>query len=222
LIETYRGTDYEFVPIHFPPATKECIDNLVSLDERCSADYAVQVGSPEGACDVGAVSNAMLSNVAQCDDTKDGTCSPAYEALKNYEISKLDIQQFYQYRDEDSNRDMRQAVCRWFGENLNTIKDTVVPRTYPRQPWDISFYQPLVVGSIVVASLAVICVMICAFSTKYFEKTKPMVSTSKHSPLFELENFHLLFIYLNTEIRPSRLLAYDSWWAIPCCCGSYP
>lgn len=187
MIEKYSGSEYEFVPITLPRATKTCINNLVTLDERCSADYEVQIGAPEGVCDVGAVKNVMLSTVEQCNDDNEGSCSPAYQALKNYELSQLDIQQFYQYRDEDPNNDMRHAVCRWFKENLDVIKDVVVPKSYPRVPQQTTFYsQPLVIGSITVSILSLISVIVSVFLTRYYKKTKPVVSTySNVTSLFE-------------------------------------
>ena len=61
LINSYRGSEFEFVPVNLPPSSRECIDNLVTIEERCSDDYSVQVGSLEGACDTGPVDYFMLS-----------------------------------------------------------------------------------------------------------------------------------------------------------------
>ena len=178
LIEKYYDSDYELIPIQLPPPTSACINSLVTAEERCSDDYSVQVGSIEGACDVGAQKYVTLSHVAQCNDEKDDLCSPAYEAIKNYKLSELSIQQFFKYRDEDPNRDMRSAVCRWFNENLDNIKANVVPNTYPRQPIDTIFYQPIVIGSIATASFAVLCVIITGIAIHLFKKTRAMVSAN--------------------------------------------
>lgn len=181
-------SDYKLIPIQLPPPTSDCIKNLVTAEERCSDDYSVQIGSIEGACDVGAQNYVTLSTVAQCNGEEDGLCSPAYEAIKNYRLSQLSIQQFFKYRDEDPNRDMRSAVCRWFIENLDNIKATTVPNTYPRQPVDVLFYQPIVIGSIAIASFAVLLVITTGIAIRLFRKTRVMVSAMSRLQYLDLSS----------------------------------
>lgn len=96
--------------------------------------------------------------------------------------------------DGASNGDARAAVCQWFVENLDTIKESMVPKSFPRQLKNISFYQPLVIGSLVVSSLALVYVISVAVLTIHFKKTKPMVrSSTMLDVLVETNHFQLLF-----------------------------
>lgn len=176
MIETYRGTDFEFIPIYLPPPTTECVDNRVTGEERCSENFDEQVGSPEGSCDAGPVPNIILMSLDQCDQSEYGSCSPAYSVLQSYELTNLNLQQIFKYRINDPNSDGRIAACRWFAENLDVIKQSFIPRSYPRQRRDEVFYQPLIIVSMTLAVVSMLCIFFCAYAAKKLQKTKVMVS----------------------------------------------
>ncbi len=220
LIETYRGTEYEFIPIHLPSPTTECEEHRVSEEERCSDNFTEQVGSPLGSCDAGPVSSVILTTLGECELDEVASCSPAYSALQSYELTNLNLQQIYKYRSNNPDSDGRLAVCRWFAENLDAFKQRVVPKTYPRQRRDEAYWQPLTYFSTSLALSCMITIFICAFLCKRFEKTKVMVS------LCILLACLLLYSIL-TQISPSiseictgRFPTNHPCWALPrvgCC-----
>ncbi len=176
MIEKYRDTDYKFVPITLPPPTAECEEHRVLQEGRCPTNFTEQIGSPIGSCDAGPVPMVILTTLEDCELGEYASCSPAYSALWNYDLTNLNLQQIYKYRSNDSDHDGRHAVCRWLVENLDSVKQTIIPKTYPRQRRDKAFYQPLTYFTLVLAVLCMAVVLSCAITSKRYKETKVMVS----------------------------------------------
>jgi len=180
LIQSYRGSRAEFVPVILTPPTKECFDNRVNSKERCSANKTEQIGSSIGSCDHGINTYQMLTSVALnvCDEIEEASCSPAYDAIRSFEISALDLEEIFGYwyqRNIDRwNYDGREAVCRWVAENLDTINQSMIPKKHPRQRRDAIFYQPMLYVTMGIGVLAVICVILCLILSLTYRKTKVM------------------------------------------------
>ncbi|KAL7551981.1 hypothetical protein ACHAWF_015202 [Thalassiosira exigua] len=212
LIESYRGTDYEFVSITLPAPTKECVANRPSKDERCSANFTEQVGAPEGACDAGPMPNSVLMTLEEC-ERRDGSCSPAFAALQSYELTNLDFQQIYQFSFEAPSNDRREAACRWFAENLDVIRETFIPRTYPRQPREER--SRVTYATIAVSILAMVCVLLCAFGTKHHEKTKVMIYAQVDFLLIILSGLLLVAVSaLLFSLSPTKGVCASRQWFI--------
>ena len=132
-----------------------------------------------GSCDAGSVPTVVPMTLEQCDHGDFASCSPAYAALQSYQVTNYNFQQIYKYRNNDPNQDGRLAVCWWFAENLDEVRQTIVPHTYPRPRRVESFYRPLTYFSLTLVAVSLVCVMICALLTaKKYKKTKVMVRFS--------------------------------------------
>jgi len=217
LIEKYRGTDFEFVPIYLPPPTKECERHRVTADERCSENLEVQVGSPLGSCDAGLVPMVTPMTLEECDRGEvSASCSPAFDALQSFELPTIDLQQIYQYRSEgDGNPDGRLSVCRWFAENLDAFKQTAVPRTYPRQPRGESFYRPLTYFSAALAAMCMIAVPVCALACKKYQRTKVMIYAQVDFLLIILAGLFLVSIAaMLHSVAPSEGVCVSRRWFV--------
>ena len=143
------------------------------VSTRYSDNFTEQVGSAKGACGTALETNVMIMTLDPCSHDE-ADCSPAYAALQRYEISSLDMQQLY--RGSIDNTDDRKAVCDWLVDNLDRFERTVVPQTYPRTMRQGSFYQHYTRATMFVAVLAIVLVLLCAFASKHYQKTKVMVS----------------------------------------------
>jgi len=213
LIEKYSGTEYEFTPIYLPPTTAECEENRVSAEQRCSENFEDQIGSPLGACQTGPGENVIVTTLKECEDDDDGICSPAYDTLQAYEFTNFNLQQIFQYRLNNPGQD-RLAVCMWFAENLEYIKEQFVPSTYPRKRRKEAFYQPYTYFTVALAALSIICVLACAFASKKFQKTKVMIYAQVDFLLIILSGLTLVGVSaLLWSIVPSKAVCTCRVWS---------
>lgn len=161
LVQEFVDSDAEFIRITMPPPSQLCADSRRPEKYQCSLNDTLRYGVEEGVCEESAknlyklvVGN--LYDVIHDDRIPDPIRSPAYDALRLFQLSELQLGQIFDYlhkssalpyyfmNDEFINttlNDMtittnrkttpRDAVCHWVIENLD-ILHTFVPRTYPR------------------------------------------------------------------------------------------
>jgi len=134
----YAGTESELTRISLPEPTQECTNHRIDPAARCEIDLEAKIGSPEGACDYSpSVLKKMIGTAMKRYDTTipEELTSPAYEFLREYRIENLQLDQILQYWFEEDtdeiNSSLREAVCRWVAENVETIS-TMAPASYPR------------------------------------------------------------------------------------------
>ena len=138
MYQAFVGTDAEFHKVVLPPTTQECIDaRPQSVDELCSDNLEDRVGDAEGACEYKPVSLAKIIAAGLYDAVYDssipeGVRSPAYDVLRRFQISELQIGQLFEYTRNHSSD--REGVCAWVADNFNETLNTTnfVPGSYPR------------------------------------------------------------------------------------------
>ena len=159
LVQEFVDTDAEFIRITMPPPSQLCADSRRSEKYQCSYNTTLLYGLEEGTCEESAknlykVVVGNLFDVIYDDQIPEPIRSPAYDALRLFEISELQLGQIFDYLHKSSsvssiiaengqnssdgtatttsrNVTARDAVCRWVIENLDLLH-TFVPRTYPR------------------------------------------------------------------------------------------
>ncbi|CAB9531373.1 unknown protein [Seminavis robusta] len=156
-VGTFLGTDAEFVQVSFPPPTVECLEGRPSSDHHCSADYNLQIGTPENICGEPAktlkslMSTTVFRNVH---DSYDGTPfpkavqSPSHSALQNFQFSELQVEEVFQLWNRLG--DPRDAVCEWVADNMDFMHARFIPRTYPRAPLWKSEHSLLMYASTII------------------------------------------------------------------------
>lgn len=133
-IENYVGTEAEFTAIRLPAVTRECEDNRVTNEERCSMDPLVRAGPKEGACGYRpSVLKKAVAEVLKCDGG--AMCSPAYEFIKSLRIDSVAqrelLSSWISIGIDKYGYDPRFAVCEWVKSNLDTLRLSI-PNSYPR------------------------------------------------------------------------------------------
>ena len=157
LVQEFVNSDAEFIRITMPPPSQLCADSRRLESDQCSFNETLRYGLKEGICEESAknlyklvVGN--LYDVIHHDRIPEPIVSPAYDALRLFQISELQLGQIFDYLHKSTISDYlmgvdintstenitfngkitpRDAVCRWAVENLDTLR-TFVPRTYPR------------------------------------------------------------------------------------------
>jgi hypothetical protein len=140
IVQTYANTDAEFLRVALPPASQDCIESRIAVEDRCSSDPLVQVGKAEGACDEAphALQKVISTGLYQSIHDPfipEAKRSPAYESIALFQVNSYQIGRFFDYwlsRETDKwNFDARDATCQWVIENLEYLQD-FVPETHPR------------------------------------------------------------------------------------------
>ena len=145
LYQEYLGTDFEFTRVNLPPPTQTCIENRVDPLDRCSSDPVVRVGDPRGACaeaphSLLKVISTALYELSYDPEIPSAVHSPAYETIKNFRISDLQLGEIFNYWFQESNKEYgdqwnlapREAVCKWFVEHAEEMM-SYVPESHPRR-----------------------------------------------------------------------------------------
>ena len=138
--QSYQGTDAEHTRITLTRPSQTCYDNRVNPLERCGDDFDKLVGSPLGSCDTApqALTKILAGNLqalSEDPELPESLWSPAYQAVTNYKITALQLQDIFQgWLDKNTDKwhyDPREATCEWVVENFELVK-SFVPETYPR------------------------------------------------------------------------------------------
>ena len=134
----FVGTESEMVPIILPTPTRKCIDTRPSTEERCSNDVKVRRGNKDSSCDseAHALQKVIVSNLYKTTHkVPTALRSPAYDAVKAFQITDIDISQIFSYwksrNVEEWGYDEKEAACKWVAQNMDKLA-AFVPRTYPR------------------------------------------------------------------------------------------
>ena len=167
LLQEFLGTDFEFQEILLPFPTQECASSRVSEEERCSDEFQIQLGVEEGSCDSESHSyqKLIVGNLwEETYSTPPAERSPAYDAIKNFRISDLQLNDMFTYwnarKTDKWGYDPHEAVCRWVVENVDDLR-RFVPRSYPRTvEASDGYHTPLLYSAIAVGLLAGIVVVI--------------------------------------------------------------
>ncbi|KAL7570988.1 hypothetical protein ACA910_002611 [Epithemia clementina (nom. ined.)] len=165
LYHEYLGTDSEFQSVALPPPTQDCVDHRIDFVERCGDDPKLKIGDPRGACGEGPQSllkviSTALFDISVRSDLPEALQSPAYETIKNYRLSELQIGKIFEYwfqRNLDKyGLDPRDATCQWVVENLDFLRP-MIPRSHPRIVVDSDdvYKEPVFYAAIVFACLAI-------------------------------------------------------------------
>uniref|UniRef100_A0A7S0ATN0 G-protein coupled receptors family 3 profile domain-containing protein n=1 Tax=Minutocellus polymorphus TaxID=265543 RepID=A0A7S0ATN0_9STRA len=178
-LQSFHGTDYEFVPIVLPTPTQECIDNRATKEARCSSNLTEQYGLEVGACDSEQqnLKKAIVSNLYETTYKVDEELrSPAYDALKTFKMTELHIAEiftnWYDRNIDRDNFDPREATCRWIAENIDTLKASI-PRSYPReQRPSNSFEAGYLYAAMAVGVFVALLLVVTTLLTYSLRKTK--------------------------------------------------
>ena len=195
LYQQYIGTDYEFQKVQLPPPTQDCIENRVNPLDRCSADPMVRVGSALGSCDEAPhalfkVISTVLFDLSHDSEVSPSLHSPAYEAVKNFEISDLQLGKifdlWFQSGNKLGNLDPRDAACQWVIDNFETV-ESWVPRSHPRviQNNDDIYREPIYYASVTLAIVAVVATLVASTVT-YFQREKQVMKYAQVEFIFLL------------------------------------
>jgi hypothetical protein len=174
LYQQFLGTDAEFQVVQLPPPTQQCITSAIGIDERCSADPAVRVGDPIGACSEPPYPLQKVIGTSLYDLTLDvdiplAKRSPAYETIKAFTLSSLQLGELFDKwlaRDATPAFDLRAATCEWIVEHWDDLEQ-FIPLTYPRvsQEDDTHYTEPFFYATLGVGGLAVCAVLVTAALT---------------------------------------------------------
>ena len=223
LYESYMGSDAEFTKITLPPPTQACIDARILRDNRCgNDDFDLKVGDPVGACDYPPKSLKKLISGGFYDSVFDPNIpealwSPAYDVVRNFHISDLQLNQMLSYwleRGTDKwNFDPRDAACRWVVENIELV-ESFIPQGHPRvveeeHHWE----QPVFEVSRVVSYMAA-CLVLMSCVLLYIQKNKRVMRLAQVDFL-SLVLFGLLLVSVGavlTSLPPSDNICIASTW----------
>ena len=221
LFQTYIGTDAEFENIHLPPPTQECMEARVNPLDRCSGDAALQVGEAVGSCDdppvpVIRLVAESLHSMTNDPSIPDALRSPAFDAVQGLTLSGLQLGVIFKYWLEQGKSDPREAVCRWFVENIEEIEETLVPLSYPRvvEEKDVT-RTPIFYGSLT-TSIVAIALTIVALACTYKFRGKIQVKNAQVVFLFLLLG-GLLMVATGAFVLvlpPSNLSCITAAWLI--------
>lgn len=181
--QSYRGTDYEFLRVALQSTTKECIENRISGADRCSDNQTIRVGDPRGACDEEPQSIQKVLSARLLEDTR-GTSmnralhSPAYDVLKAFTMSSLDIGEIFRYwqmMDHLGIHSSREAVCQWWIDHEQRLR-SFIPPTFPRtlQTRDSFQKEPMDYASVVVALFSMVLVGSSCMVTYHMRSRTPI------------------------------------------------
>lgn len=138
----YLGTVTELQRVVLPSPTQGCVDNRIRSAQRCEfTNDEERYGDPLGACDEApqllqkVVASSLYKSTFENSDIPTARQSPAYEAIKSFKISELQLGTILKrwiYRGVDTyGFDARFETCMWVRENLDYLED-FIPRSYPR------------------------------------------------------------------------------------------
>jgi len=138
LYQKFVHTASEMQRVMLKPYTMECeIGRNFSNHEHsqeCAEDLYLRVGDPEGACEnptepLRKLISAGLRDVLEHPDIPSAAQSPAYDALRRFQISEVQLGELFDLWETEATP--RDAVCTWAANNLDLLHSTI-PMSYPR------------------------------------------------------------------------------------------
>lgn len=164
MYQSFQGTDAEFVKVAMPSPTLECLLNRIGPGDRCLENQTRRIGHPLGICDEGARSLTKLMTRSLHDSVNDmhtpeAIKSPAYEALKKFQISNMELDQIFS--NQASGCPPREAVCDFLvATNAGSqLLQAAVPLSYPRMVQEKETDFPLLYGSTLLAGAVFLMVL---------------------------------------------------------------
>ena len=148
LVQEFVDTEAEFIRITMPPPSQLCADSRRPEKYQCSYNSTLRYGVDEGVCEESSknlyklvVGN--LYDVIFDDQIPEPIRSPAYDALRLFELSELQLGQIFDYLHKSNslpyhllentngtnisrrNITARDAVCHWVIENLESTDSAI-------------------------------------------------------------------------------------------------
>lgn len=183
LVQTYDGTDAEFQRVTLTKPTQTCMENRMDLTKRCGGNITEQLGDPSGACDepphvLQKILSTALYEITEGSDIPEALHNPAYQALKTFVISDLQVNDILSAwlakGDRDKwNFDPREATCEWIVDNLSLVQ-AYVPRSHPRVLQVDSTLQPTFYVATALATIALILCGLAIYFTYRFRTRRVM------------------------------------------------
>jgi len=228
LYRSFLRTDYEFTPVVLPPATQECFEARVGLEDRCSPNQTLQVGKAVGACQdptsplhrAVAHSVFLMSHDPQIPKARQ---SPAFDAIRAVELTSLQLGDIFDLWLKNDNAtenfDPRAASCQYVEQNIKYF-ESVIPRTFPRT---IHPNDPVTSDPVFWLSL---CVSLGAFGMVV---TMTVLTHQNHETDRRLKRAQVEFLYLLLAgmamvtasaffytLPPTNLSCTASTWLLNC------
>jgi len=171
LYSEFLGTEAELTRVFFPPPTLECLKAELSIEDRLSQNKTVRLGDPAGTCDD--------ENIILMKGILEDIQSPAYETVRLFTISKIQLDQLMQNKEKST---AREAVCQWVVDNYESVK-RFIPKTYPRTEEIDEGILTLYYVSLVFGSIAAILVLVTGILV-FFNKKKQSVKLAQVDFMF--------------------------------------
>ena len=217
---------YEYVRLSLPPTSRECLENRPDPEpDRCEATKESLIGKEVGSC--GYNTHSFEKYYARSFrelsiEQPVAERSPAYELVRNVQISDIDISEMmlsWATRGVDKwNYDPRESVCSWVAKNFEEgmkLKN-FLPQGYPRQIVKEAGYGTgltyFVIAFGVIGSLVSLGV---GGATYYYRERKPI----KFAQEFFLYLFALGFFFANIGASlyasvPTAATCTSRWWFV--------
>jgi len=225
LYQEYLGTHAEFQRVSLPPPTQDCVERRVNPLDRCSDDPLVRVGEAAGACDEAPhalfkIIGSSLYDISYDPELPEALHSPAYESIKDFRISDLQLGKIFDYwfevNQDKWNLDPRDAVCRWVIENIDQVK-SFIPRNHPRliEDDDNVYQQPIYYASVSLACISIVFSTLSIIVT-YFQREKKVMKYAQIEFLFLLL-VGLLLVSLGALLNalpPSNPICVSVAWLV--------
>mmetsp|Transcript_14130 Transcript_14130/g.30795 ORF Transcript_14130/g.30795 Transcript_14130/m.30795 type:complete len:932 (+) Transcript_14130:71-2866(+) len=226
LYQEYLGSEAEFQRVSLPPPTQDCVEQRVPVADRCADSFEMRVGDAAGSCDEQAhvlykVINKALYDLSYNPEVPSALHSPAYETIKDFRISDLQLGRIFDYWFESAHGDKwgldpREAVCRWVIENRETL-ESYIPRTHPRlvEENDGVYEEPMFYVAQVLAAIAMAFTLVTMVVT-YLQREKPAIRLEQIEFLFLLLVGLLLVSFgsLLNALPPQNALCVSVAWFV--------
>jgi len=194
--QRWIGTDMELHAVVFPPVTMECLKYKRSWEDLCSADWALRVGDPRGACEEppNSLHKAMSTSLTKDFNDPSKTLaerSPAVDTIKQYTVSAPIYGSWFDLLIERNALEiqrttlMRDATCQWVVDNFDLVKQWV-PFSYPRTIKEAKANDVLEIFSIALSGLAILCVVLASL----------LVYSSRHRRVMVFAQVEFLLLLL--------------------------
>lgn len=187
LYQEFLGTGAEFMRVALPPPTQDCARHRVPTVDRCHEEFERRVGDARGACEMEShnLQKVISSSFALGEEEPIGIQSPAHQVLKSFSITELQINELFDYWIQDEDKDPRQAICNWVGNNLDYIQD-LIPKTYPRKLTVQSENSPLQTIALILGLVALAVVLVTIY----------LVYRKRHHRVMVFAQVEFIFILL--------------------------
>ena len=218
----FQGTPGEMQQILLPTATDACARARVTVEQRCSVNRTVRLGSPEGACDLesNAAQKVFARSLRERTYRIDAASrSPGYDYINNFKITDLqmnDMLRTWLYKTVDKQGNgARETVCSWVVQNLDYVLE-VIPQGYPRELSHESSYHiwflTLAVAVAITASLAVMTAGAVSF---HYRKTRVFVFAQFHFVVLILFGSFMICVgAIVTALEPTSATCTSAMWLV--------